>query len=232
MDRLFQLIPVLEFRTNASSADDSDPVQTADIIGNESSVIVNNQKPSKLSHASDKVPMEKLIGEVRRINTNFHSLHKYENGVQDSLWNSLQKDIFSNGLLLCDNMIKMERTRKNPRIRFTYRSSTQWKGLLQTETVTNFPVKLRRLQRDIKPPNKPYKDDYVLLARKNQLPYVDKKFEHAKNELLNILKMQGWYGIPKVLGVCVTTSNGTDVIEAGLNGRYSLEPHVIKYVKK
>lgn len=230
MERLFQLIPVLEFRTNASTAADSDPIQTADAIDNEPVLIVDDQKSRKLSYASDKIHMEKIIEEIRRINHNFSSLHKFENGVEDRLWESLRKEIFPNGILLCNDIAKMEKTRSNPRIRYNYRSFTRWKGHLQTDTVTKFPVKLRRFQIDTKPPNKPYKDDYAIVARKNQSPYLDKNFEHAKNELLNVLKMQGWYGIPKLLGVCVTTSDGKDVIESSLNGQNSLEPHVIKYL--
>lgn len=228
MDRLFELIPVLEFRTNASIDDDSDPIQKSITIDDEPVVLVDNQKSTKLSYASDKIPMEKIIEEIRKKNENFSSLREYENGVPNYLWKSLRKDAFPAGILLCKDLVKLEKSRINPRIRYTYRSFSQWKGYLQTDSVRNFPLKARRFQRDTKPPKNSYKDDYVIVARQNQSPYLDKKFEHAKNELLSVLKMQGWYGIPRLLGVCVTTSDGTDVIESGLNGKKDLEPKVIK----
>nr|XP_039264702.1 uncharacterized protein LOC120340491 [Styela clava] len=217
MERLFEIIPVMEMRTDSVTPDDAE--RQIPIDPNEPTQWGQNlSKSHKLPLVTEYTNEELIALEMKRINSNFTNIYQNLNKQSNSKWHLLKENALLNGLLNCREISQLEYSRKDPRIKYNFRSLSKWKGDIKISSTVSVPILLRNFVKKKTPPESSIeKMNYPTIARKSDKQYFDKSFERAKTKLLNLLKMQGWYGIPRLYGLCITSSSGDDVTDAILN---------------
>lgn len=207
MERLIEIIPTLEKRTKGQDHDDTDPYVDEGGVDNPTQWGQGLKKSQVLPLVTERVKEDLIATGIKKLNAKLAEDYK----------NAETNEKKVNGHILnCKEMSDMLYSRKEPRIKYTFRSVSGTKGELRVTPKSTILIRIKDFMRITQPTSqasKKLKQSYTYLARKGDRQYFDKNFEHAKNEVLSLIKMQGWYGVPRLYGLCMTSPSGGDVTE-------------------